>query len=93
MGQTAAHKTFELKTKEIKPSIFDEYPNQYQILAISIFLSYDVTIATRKTYDLLGLAGDIGGLYEVVGWSGIILVTWFNHKHGTNVLANTLFKT
>jgi hypothetical protein len=50
-------------------------------------------MATRNTYDLLGLAGDIGGLKEVLGWIAFVLVTWFNYRNGTSVLASTLFKT
>ena len=50
-------------------------------MGIEIMLSLDVIMATRTTYDLLGLAGDIGGLKEALSWIGIILVGWYTDKN------------
>lgn len=50
-------------------------------------------MATRATYDLLGLAGDVGGLNEVLSGVGFVLVAWFNYRNGMSVLASDLFKT
>jgi hypothetical protein len=56
-------------------------------------LSFDVIMATRTTYDLLGLAGDIGGLKEALSWIGIILVGWYTDKNSQGILVNRLFKS
>jgi hypothetical protein len=55
-------------------------------------LNFDGIFATRTTYDLLALAGDIGGLNEVMGWIGVLLVSWYTDKNSSGILTNLLFQ-
>jgi hypothetical protein len=56
-----------------------------------MLLNFDVIMATRTTYDLLSLAGDIGGLNEALGWIGILLVGWYSDRHSQSILTTRLF--
>jgi hypothetical protein len=44
-------------------------------------VNFDVIMATRTTYDLLALAGDIGGLKEALSWVGMAVVGWYTNKN------------
>lgn len=46
----------------MSPSSWTSYPEKYKFIGFQINISDVYTIYERKTYDLLGLFGDIGGL-------------------------------
>jgi hypothetical protein len=68
------------------------FPNKYKIVGMEILVNFDVVIATRTTYDLLALAGDIGGLKEALGWIGILLVSWYTDLNSRSIMASAMFK-
>jgi hypothetical protein len=57
-----------------------------------MFLSYDFLVATRANYDLLALAGNIGGFKVVLGWLAILLVSGYSKANGTRILTKNLFQ-
>jgi hypothetical protein len=55
-------------------------------------VNFDVVMGSRATYDLLALAGDIGGLKEALSWIGIALVGWYTNNNSRSILTNALFQ-
>lgn len=69
------------------PSSWQNWPTKYKFIGTEILLSFDVMHTSRTTYDLLALAGDIGGLNEVLNWISVVLVSKFAWNNGTWTLA------
>jgi hypothetical protein len=71
---------------------WERYSDHYKFVGVQLYLNFDVIHATRTTYDLLALFGDIGGLNEVLGWIGVLLVGWYTDKNANGILNNLLFQ-
>jgi hypothetical protein len=69
---------FHLDIEKPTQSAYSQFPNRYMICRLSIYLSYDQTVITRQTYDLLLFLGDVGGLNGALIVLGTFVIGWFS---------------
>jgi hypothetical protein len=91
-GQYEDRLLYELGIGKPQTSSWDSFPERYKFIGAEIQLNFDTIKETRSTYDLLALAGDIGGLKEALTWFGILLVGWYTKKNNHGMLVSSLFK-
>lgn len=58
-------------------SAWDDFPNFYKITGLEILVSFDTVMTKRKTYDLLSLLSDMGGLFQALTSVFSILISWY----------------
>ena len=55
-----------MKMGENSVTSWTNYPSRYKFFSANLFLSQDIESIDRTTYDLLDMAGDIGGVLEIL---------------------------
>ena len=60
-----------------KPSIDNQFPDNYRIIAYDFYHSPDKLKVDRQTYDILQCIGDIGGFVDFVYYIGYFLMLPF----------------
>jgi hypothetical protein len=92
IGQVEEYELFQINFGGLGPSSWTIFPNKYKFIGIDFLVDSNVIMASRTTYDLLALAGDIGGLKEVLSWVGILLVSWYTDRNSRSIMTSALFK-
>ena len=73
----------------MQTSAWDDFPNFYEITGLEILVSFDTVMTKRKTYDLLSLLSDMGGLFQALTSVFSILISWYaNFNTGVFMMQN-----
>lgn len=73
MGDDSESDYFKLHFGAMELSFVDDFPNDYQVVGLSIFRSLDLQRINRSTYDVLNFLGDVGGLDGILVILGVLL--------------------
>jgi len=68
-----------------------QYPNHFKFFSANIQLSQDINYVERSTYDLLDMAGDIGGVLEVLMLIASVIVHPFSKMRLQSIITNRFF--
>lgn len=68
------------------------YPKNWQVVGIKILASTSFTQYARKTYSLLDLGGDIGGLSQYLFLIGGLVVSMYQRVFYENEIISALYK-
>jgi hypothetical protein len=58
-------------------SAWEIFPSYYKITGLEILVNFDTVKTKRKTYDLLSLLSDLGGLFQALTSVFSFLVSWY----------------
>ena len=77
---------------QLQSSAWKNYPTQYKFIGAQIFLSQDLKIIQRETYDALTFTGDCGGFFSFLAYMGYFMTTFFGEINMWKLLTNKLYK-
>jgi len=86
------HNYTKLEIGPIEPSAWTTWPTKYKFISIAILVKSDYLVIERKTYDILNLISDLGGLFGILTTFGSFLVQWYSKFNLENFMLSKLHK-